>query len=58
MKIIRPNQLQGEYGISKSTAYRLAKEGKFPRPRKLTPKASGWIRDELDAWIKDRPAAV
>lgn len=37
--------------------YRLAKEGRFPRPVKLSSRASGWDSREIDAWIAARIAA-
>jgi prophage regulatory protein len=44
-------QVLDKYGISKPTVYRLMKEGKFPKPVKLTgSRAVAWHKDSLTAW--------
>lgn len=41
--------------ISRSTIYRLRREGRFPEPVSLTGrKAVAWKRSEIDEWIKSR----
>jgi prophage regulatory protein len=48
---LRLNQVKDRYGISKPTIYRMMKEGKFPKPVKLTgSRAVAWHRDSLAAW--------
>tara|TARA_R110000803_G_C11706683_1_gene286291 strand:+ start:200 stop:439 length:240 start_codon:yes stop_codon:yes gene_type:complete len=42
--------------ISRSHAHGLAAQGKFPKPIKLGPRASGWLKSEINAWIADRIA--
>lgn len=44
-------------GLSRSTLYRLASLGQFPRPIKLGERSSAWNSTEIDAWIADRIAA-
>lgn len=41
-------------GLSSSSIYRLAGEGKFPKPIKLLSRSSGWIKSEVDEWIDDK----
>jgi prophage regulatory protein len=36
--------------------YRLAKEGRFPKPIRLTTRRSGWLSEEVDQWIAARIA--
>jgi prophage regulatory protein len=43
-------------GMGRDSIYRLAREGRFPKPRKLTERSSGWREDEILAWIESRPA--
>lgn len=38
--------------ISRSTAWRLEKAGKFPRRRQISAKSVGWLRSEVEAWAK------
>lgn len=42
--------------ISRSHAHALAAQGKFPKPIKLGPRASGWLESEINAWLADRVA--
>jgi prophage regulatory protein len=40
-------------GLGKSMIYDLAKQGRFPRPYKLSSCASRWSELEVVAWIDD-----
>lgn len=42
--------------ISRSHAHALAAQGKFPRPIKLGPRASGWLESEINQWLAERVA--
>ncbi len=42
--------------ISRSHAHALAAQGKFPKPIKLGPRASGWLQSEVQQWMDDRIA--
>lgn len=41
-------------GLSRSTIYRLAKDGDFPRPRRVSERCSRWRAKEVLAWIRSR----
>ena len=43
-------------GIAKSTVWSWAAKGVFPKPVKLSPRASAWPVADLRAWLAD-PAA-
>jgi len=43
-------------GLSRSSIYRMASEGKFPKPIKLGARSSGWLATEIDQWLTDRIA--
>jgi prophage regulatory protein len=43
-------------GLRRDSIYRLAREGKFPKPVKITERASGWLSGEVDAFIAQRAA--
>lgn len=50
-RIFRLPQILGMYGLSKATVYRQIKEGKFPKPVKLSGnRAVGWRKEDLMAW--------
>mgnify|MGYP003674335233 CR=1 FL=1 len=42
--------------ISRSHAHALAAQGKFPKPIKISPRASGWLESEINAWLRERVA--
>jgi prophage regulatory protein len=44
-------------GLSTTTIYDLMREGKFPRPIKLTGRAVAWPESAIATWLQSRPAA-
>lgn len=40
--------------LSKSTRWRLERDGKFPKRRQLSAKSVGWIEGEIQDWMKSR----
>jgi predicted DNA-binding transcriptional regulator AlpA len=44
-------------GVSRTTLWRLEREGKFPRRRQLIGHRIGWLESEIDEWIQARPLA-
>jgi prophage regulatory protein len=56
IKIIKRREVEDATGMSRSSLYRLAAAGEFPRPIKLGPRAVGWRADEIAAWIEERTA--
>ena len=44
-------------GLSRSTVWRLEKNGQFPARRKLSANSVGWSLIELQAWMQSRSAA-
>jgi prophage regulatory protein len=54
--IIREPECRRISGLSRSTRWRLEREGKFPRRRRISPGASGWLASEIAAWLADRAA--
>lgn len=56
--IYRNDDLDRITGLSRTTRWRLERDGNFPARRSLTgSRAVGWLADEVDAWIADRLAA-
>ena len=45
-------------GLSDSSIYELARDGRFPGPVSLTGRAVAWRAAEVLDWIKARPGAV
>lgn len=42
-------------GLQRDSIYRLARQGKFPKPFKITERLSAWREDEIATWIAERP---
>lgn len=53
-EVIRPRDLSCVAGISNTTAWRLEKTGQFPKRKKLSPGASGWMRKDITTWLESR----
>lgn len=52
--ILRRPEVCRSTGLSRSGLYAAVKEGKFPRPVKLGPRAVGWLAREVHEWIDAR----
>jgi prophage regulatory protein len=47
----------GRIGVSRSTLYKLIKQGNFKAPVKLGPRSVGWLRTDTDDFIASRVQA-
>jgi prophage regulatory protein len=56
MKIIKLHDVKKLTTFSISTIYRLASQGKFPKPVKLAERSSGWIEQEVLDYLDNRIA--
>ena len=43
-------------GLSRSTIYQLAAEGKFPRQIKVSENTAAWVASEIDSYLAERIA--
>ena len=50
-RIIRLHELKTITGLSTATIWRKEKEDTFPKRRKISKRAVGWLRDEVVKWI-------
>jgi prophage regulatory protein len=44
--------------LSKSTRWRLERDGLFPKRRKLSKKTVGWVSSEIQDWLRSRELIV
>ncbi|MFT3905622.1 MAG: AlpA family transcriptional regulator [Steroidobacteraceae bacterium] len=56
-RILRLPAVEARTGLRRDTVYRKARLGEFPRPVKLSERASGWVESEIDEWVAERIAA-
>lgn len=52
--ILREHDVAHMTGLPRSTRYLLIKNGEFPAPVALGSRVSGWMSDEIQAWIDSR----
>lgn len=52
--IMRRPAVTAMTGLPRSTIYYLMQHSDFPRQIKLGPRASGWLKSEIEAWIQQR----
>jgi prophage regulatory protein len=55
-RILRLPDVEAKVGLKRDSIYRGAREGWFPRPLKLSERASGWLESELDDYLARRAA--
>jgi prophage regulatory protein len=55
-RVLRLPATIAKVALGRDSIYRGAREGWFPRPVKLSERASGWFEDELDAFLEKRAA--
>lgn len=53
-RIERLPEVLARIGMGRSWVYESIKNGKFPRPAKLSARAVGWRSTDVDAWIQSR----
>lgn len=51
----RPNR-PGRLPLSPNSVWRLAREGKFPKPVKLSDAVTAWRLEDIEAWEKSKLA--
>jgi len=54
IKLIRISEVSTLTTISKQHIYTLARQGKFPKPRKLGANTSVWLESEVLDWMSKR----
>lgn len=54
LRFIRLKAVRDRTGLSRSTIWRLERRGEFPRHRRISVNAVGWIESEVDEWVLSR----
>lgn len=52
-----PNKPPGRTGVSRAGIYQMIRDGLFPKPLSIGPRAVAWDSAEVDAWINSRARA-
>ena len=58
MSILRRDEVIIRTGLSRTTLWRLERDGQFPKRLRLSRNAVGWNAREVARWLAARPLAV
>ena len=58
MKILRENIVLETTGLSRTSIWRLERQGQFPERLQLGGRSVGWIEHEILKWIETRPRGI
>ena len=56
-RFIRDPECEKLSGLSRTTRWRLERDGKFPKRRQISPNGVGWLLSEIQSWLDSREAA-
>lgn len=51
LRFLRFQAVRDRTGLSRSTIWRLERRGEFPRHRRISSNAVGWLEQEIEAWM-------
>lgn len=54
MKALNVKQVAEKIALSESTIYRMVNNGDFPKPFTLYSNRTGWLEEDVDAWLAQR----
>jgi len=57
LKFLRFHSVRDRTGLSRSTIWRLERRGEFPKHRRISVNAVGWLEQEIDEWMLARTGA-
>ena len=53
-RFLREPEVAQITGLSRTTRWRLEREGRFPRRRRASPNRVAWLLSEVQSWIRER----
>ncbi|RQV93576.1 AlpA family phage regulatory protein [bacterium] len=54
MRYIRFKELRQRVPLGRTTIWRMMREGRFPRSRRIGKTATAWLENEIEEWIRNR----
>jgi len=57
LKFLRFATVRDRTGLSRSTIWRLERQGAFPKHRRISANAVAWLEREIDEWVLSKAAA-
>jgi prophage regulatory protein len=55
-EVLREPEIKALTKLSRTTRFQMARRGEFPQPVKLSMRATGILRSDLDRWMAERAA--
>ena len=52
MKLLKAKEVAARTSFSIPHIHRLAREGKFPKPIKISESRNGWLEEDVNNWIE------
>ena len=56
-RLLRRPEVEKIVGLATSSLYKAIREGRFPRPVKITPAVARWRLSEVNAWLEAQSTA-
>ena len=53
-RFLREGEVRRITSLSRTTRWRLEREGKFPRRRQISRNGVAWLASEIAAWVQER----
>ena len=53
MKLLKAKEVAMITSFSIPHIHRLAREGKFPKPLKISENRNGWLEDDVNKWVEN-----
>jgi prophage regulatory protein len=57
LRFLRFPAVRARTGLSRSTIWRLERQGSFPRHRRISRNAVAWVEDEVAEWMRSKLSA-
>lgn len=57
MRYLRFKELRQRVPLGRTTIWRMMREGRFPKSKRIGKAATAWLEHEIDEWIKKRAGA-
>lgn len=57
-RLLARREVESRTGLSRSSLYRLMRQGMFPEPIRVGARAVRWPESEVSAWLASRPRAT
>ena len=58
LRLLRFPAVRARTGLSRSTIWRLERQGAFPRHHRISANAVAWVEDDIAKWIQSKVAGI